>query len=583
MTLSPIEEIKSRLDIVDVISSYIKLKRTGSNYKAICPFHSEKNPSFFVSPARQIWHCFGCGAGGGIFDFVMRIEGIEFGDALKILAQKAGVELKPKSPEWQKLKTERQRLYEILELATKFFEKQLEGKVGQKVVEYLKKRGISEESIKKWRIGWAPQSWDSLIKLLVSKGYKKEEIEKAGLAIKSGTENYYDRFRGRIIFPIFDLNSQVVGFGGRIFGKKEKEAEVAKYINTPSTLLYDKGKILYGLDKAKLEIRRKDFCILVEGYTDVILAHQAGFENTVATSGTALGSYQLSILKRYTDNLYLAFDMDIAGDFATKRGIDLAQIQGFNIKVMVLPEGKDPADVISSDHKKFESVILEARSILDFYFENAFLKFDKTNLEGKKEILKILLPVIKRIQNLVEQSHWISKLAEELSAKEDDIRMEMEKLKLEEEKFGLEPEELIKTPTKSKKELLEENLLVLILKSPEHLKLISPEMLEFFSTATREILTNLQKDLKINLENLSSEIREYFQIISLKAEIEEIEKEKILPEIEFCLKEIQKITLKDKLSQISEEIRKAEKEKDEEKVKKLTEEFSLLSRKLSKI
>lgn len=574
MVSSPIEEIKSRLDIVDVISSYIKLKKAGANYKAPCPFHSEKNPSFFVSPVRQIWHCFGCGLGGDIFKFVMLIENVEFGEALKILAKKAGVDLKPLKSE---PKTKKQRFYEILELATKFFEKQLEGKTGKEVLDYLRKRGISDESIKKWRIGWAPTSWNSLLSFLTLKGYKKEEIEKSGLAIKNEKGNFYDRFRGRIIFPIFDLNSQVIGFGGRIF-KKEDEA---KYINTPNTLLYDKGRVLYGLDKAKVEIRKKNFCILVEGYTDVILAHQLGFENTISTSGTALTSHQLTILKRYTDNIYLAYDMDIAGDFATKRGIDLAQTFGFNIKVVILPTGQDPADVISKNPKIFEEAVLNANSILDFYFESAFSKFDKKNLEGKREILKILLPVIKRIPNLVEQSHWILKLANELNAREEDIRGELKKIKLEKEEITEEGHQNFLK--KDRKEVLEERLLSLIVKNPKNLDLIEEIEIEFLSQNAKEILKRLKQNPDLKTEKLPLELQDFFNIVLLKSEIEEIENGKILPEIRFCLKEIQAIEIKKNLFQLSEELKKAEAEKTEDKIKELTEKLNFLSQKLKKI
>lgn len=236
MINSPIDEIKNRLDIVEVISSYIKLHKTGANFRAVCPFHSEKKPSFFVSPARQIWHCFGCQKGGDMFGFVKEIEGVEFGDALRILAQKAGIELKKQTPEFVKFKTERQHLYEICELATRFFEKQLWGsKSGQSAKKYLLGRDISEESIKKWRLGYAPDVWQGLSDFLNSTGKAKKEIESAGLSITSDQGSFYDRFRGRIIFPIFDLNSQVVGFGGRVFKEKDKK-EVAKYVNTPNTL-----------------------------------------------------------------------------------------------------------------------------------------------------------------------------------------------------------------------------------------------------------------------------------------------------------------------------------------------------------
>lgn len=567
--MSPIEEIKNRLDIVEVINSYIKLKKAGSNYKALCPFHSEKNPSFFVSPTRQIWHCFGCGLGGDIFKFIMEIEGVEFGDALRILAKRAGVELKPIKPE---LKTERQRLYEICELATKFFEKQLEGKIGREVVEYLLGRGISKDSIKKWRLGWAPESWQALTEFLVSRGFKKEEIERAGLAIKNEAGNFYDRFRGRIIFPIFDLNSQVVGFGGRVF-KKEKGP---KYINTPNTLLYDKSKTLYGLDRAKLEIRKKDFCLLVEGYTDVILAHQAGTENTVSTSGTALTPYQLGLLKRYSENLFLAFDMDLAGDFATKRGIDLAQIKGFNIKVVLLPKGKDPADVISENQKEWQEKIAKAKPIMDFYFESAFSKADPKTLEGKKEISKILLPPLKRIQNQIEKSYWISKIAKALEVREKDIEEELQKIKLQEIFQEIEiPAPKIK---KTRKELLEERLLSLILKDLKNLSLIKEDQIQYFSPLAKKVLISLKKNE--DFQKLDGEISDFYNFLSLKSEIEEIKREEILPEIKFCLKEIQCLEIKKRLNEISREIKKAEEEKDLKKVKDLTQKFNRIAKNL---
>jgi len=569
---SPIDEIKNRLDIVEVIGSYIKLQKTGANFRALCPFHSEKKPSFFVSPARQIWHCFGgCSEGGDIFKFIMKIEGVEFGDALRILAQKAGVELKPIRPE---LRTERQRLYEICELATRFFERQLSAsQVGQGAKKYLLNRGISEDSIKKWRLGYGPDSWQGLTDFLVDKGYQREEIERAGLSIKNEQGSFYDRFRGRIIFPIFDLNSQVVGFGGRVFKEKDK-AEIAKYINTPNTLLYDKSRILYGLDRVKVEIRKKDACILVEGYTDVIMAHQAGTQNVVATSGTALTPYQLKIIKRYSENLILGFDMDVAGDSATKRGIDLAQSLGFNLKVTRLPEGKDAADIILKNPKEWQTALENSKSILEFYFQSAFSGRNPKTPEGKKEISKILLPALKKIPNQIEKSFWIQKLAEELEVKEENIEEELKKIKLTEEIYGLEPEEQINLPPKSRRELLEERLLTMILKSPQNLRLIEENNFPFFSPKGQEILVNLKNEAK----KFSSEVEGYFNYLALKAEVEEIKEKEILPEIQFCLKEIQSLEIKNRLDRISQEIKKAESEKDFQKIEKLTQEFNQLTK-----
>jgi len=472
-------------------------------------------------------------------------------------------------------------------LATRFFEKQLEeSKIGKEAKKYLLARGITEESIKKWRIGYAPDVWQGLSDFLTSRGNQQEEIKKAGLGLSSEQGSFYDRFRGRIIFPIFDLNSQVVGFGGRVFKEKDKE-EIAKYVNTPNTILYDKSRILYGLDKAKVEIRKKDSCILVEGYTDVIMTHQAGTQNVVATSGTALTPYQLKILRRYSNNLILGFDMDVAGDTATKRGIDLAQIQGFDIKIIRLPEGKDAADIISLNPKGWGKAIENAKLILDFYFESAFLGRDTKTPGGKKEISKILLPVIKRILNKIEQSYWIQKLAKDLEAKEEDIREELKKVKLEENLYGLEPEEIINLPPKSRKELLEERLITLILKKPESLNLVDElrsssrvatarvteeSKLSYFSAQTRDIL--------IKLKEKQTPDSEFFNCLSLKAEIEEIEEKDILPEIQLCLKELSSLEIKEKLDQISQEIKKAEEVKDLGKIEKLSQEFNKLAKEI---
>ena len=579
---SPIDEIKNRLDIVEVIQSYIKLQKTGANYRAICPFHSEKKPSFFVSPARQIWHCFGCGKGGDLFRFVMAIENVEFGDALKILAQKAGVELKPLTRESASWRTERQRLSEICEWACRFFEKQLEAsKTGEEVKKYLLGRGINEESIKKWRLGYSPDTWQGLSDFLVGKGYKREEVEKVGLAIRNEEGGFYDRFRGRIMFPIFDLNSQAIGFGGRVFGERAKD-EIAKYVNTPNTLLYDKSRVLYGLDRAKMEIREKDFCILVEGYTDVIMSHQAGIANVVATSGTALTHYQLKILKRYSENLCTAFDMDVAGDSATKRGIDLAQLQGFNIKVILIPE-KDPADIVQKSPKDWEKLISEAKSILDFYFETTFSKFDKKTPEGKKEISQILLPVIKRIPNKIEQSYWVQKLAKELEVKEENVTEELKKVKLE-IPFFIEEEAMIETRPKTRKELLEERLLYLLIIQPQIHKLIDGSHLPYFSSQLSNIVNEFKKyfEDEKKLENfpqelinfqktLSEEENNIFNYLSLKVEVAEEGEIEMEKEITSCLKEIQAMEIKKKLDEISQQIKKAEDEKDSGKIQSFDE------------
>jgi DNA primase len=568
---NPIEEIKNRLDIVDVIGSYIKLQKAGINYRAVCPFHSEKRPSFFVSPTRQLWHCFGgCGTGGDMFKFVMKIEGVEFGDALRTLAQKAGVELKRQSPEYAKLKSERERLYEICELASKFFEKQLqESKAGKEARAYLLNRGVTEDSLKKWRVGYAPDSWQSLSEFLHSRNYTGQEIEKAGLALSSEKGSLHDRFRGRIIFPISDINSQPIGFGGRVFKDKDKN-EVAKYVNTPQTILYDKSRVLYGLDKAKLEIRKKNFCILVEGYVDAIMASQAGTENVVATSGTALTPFQLKILKRYTENLHTCFDMDIAGDAATKRGIDLAQAQEFNVKVVVLPEGLDPADMVVRDAKEWAERAKDGKTIMDFYFETTFGRFDSQSSDGKREIAKALLPAVRKIPNRIVQSHWVNELARKLQVKPEDVEEELGKVKEDgSDKFGIEPEEEMNIPVKTRKELLEERLIVLFLKYPRQLESLPEEKLSNFSPEGKELALKLKKNPSLSQKELDLDLASWFNTIALMSEVEEIEEKDAVEDISYCLREVDSLELKNKLGEVSKELKKAQLENDSKKGEEL--------------
>jgi len=503
----------------------------------------------------------------------MMIEGVEFGDALHLLAQRAGVELKKQDP---KLKTERQRLYEICELACCFFEKQLkESSAGREAKKYLLSRGLTEQSVDKWRLGYSPDVWQGLSDFLFSRGYKQEEIQKAGLALTSEKGSFYDRFRGRIIFPVFDLNSRVIGFGGRVFNPPPDSdgGGPAKYVNTPSTPLYDKSRILYGLDKAKVEIRKKNHCLLVEGYLDLILVSQTGCENVAAISGTALTSYQLQILKRYSDNLYIAFDMDVAGDSATKRGIDLAQGQDFNIKIVVMPEGKDPADIISEDPQGWHKLVGEAKSILEFYFQTAFSRWSGKTAEGKREISRILLPVIKRIPSRIERSHWVQELARRLSVKEELIEEELRGISSdsyrapEDSRFDSGTQQSVQ---KSRKELLEERIASLVLKDPAGVTLVSKEYFPYFSPKIQVILTG----------NSLPEDADFVNYLSLKSEVEEGSSIDCQQELKVCLAEIKNLEIKNKLNEICQEIKKAEEDKNQEKISQLTEEFNKLSHEL---
>ena len=565
---SQIEEIKNKLNVLDVVSSYIKLTKTGINYRGLCPFHSEKGPSFFVSPARQMWKCFGCGKGGDIFEFVKEIEGVEFGDSLRILAAKAGVELKRENPQ---VVSERKRLYEICDLACSFFEKQLGNSAyGKDAKEYLLKRGITEESIKKWRLGYSPDTWQGLSDFLVGRGYTRDEIVKAGLAVQSEKGNDpYDRFRGRIIFPIMDLNSQIIGFGARVFKEIDKK-ETAKYINTPQTLLYDKSNVLYGINYAKVAIRKNNQCVLTEGYTDAIMCHQAGFDNTVAVSGTALTPRHLNTLKRYTDNLLLSFDMDVAGDTATKRGINLAESQGFNIKVVDTYSGaKDPAEIILENSENWKKSVENARTIMDFYFDSAFAKFDKKDPKGKKEIARIILPAIKRLQNKIEQSHWVQKLSEKLGVSLDSVLEELKNVKIE--NIQNSAEETIKAnannfTSEGRKKLLEDRIISLVFNNPRNLNLIKEADYCLFCENARKLLEDLKESsasIFASDETGSAEkLKDVFVSVSLKDEHKKVFGDIFLladldqendgsEELELCLFQLKRIELKNELGRLS--------------------------------
>ena len=304
-----VEEIKLKTDIVDIISEYVELKKAGmGSYKACCPFHNEKTPSFVVSQDKQIFHCFGCGKGGDVFTFIQEIEGIDFKEALNILAKKAGVELKT-TDYIKKEQTKREKILEILNLSTKYYQKLLTLKQGETALKYLKNRGLKDETIKKFKIGYSPNNWDNLYRFLKSKGYQDLDIFLSGMIVKKDGGGYYDRFRNRVMFPISDIYGNVIAFTARVL---EKDSKQAKYINSPQTEVYDKSSILFGLDIAKSKIKQKDFVIIVEGQMDLITSVEFGTENIIASSGTALTEKQIKILKRYTKNLHFYFDKDKA-------------------------------------------------------------------------------------------------------------------------------------------------------------------------------------------------------------------------------------------------------------------------------
>lgn len=441
---SQVEQIKERLGIADVVGAYLKLEKAGGNYKARCPFHNEKTPSFFLSPARSSYYCFGCGAKGDIFTFVQEFEGLDFIGALKVLAQKAGVELTKEDP---KMRSERQRLFLCLESATIFFQRTLyENAQYRAVVEYLTGRGLTKDTIKEWRIGYAPDAWQILSDYLKAKRFSEQDLLKVGLIkpreAKEGPTGsligvagsatsglgtgYYDRFRGRIMFPLFDSSGRVIGFSGRIFGADDGKS--AKYLNSPETELFKKSEILYGFHKAKQGIREKGYSILVEGQMDMLMSQQAGFVNTVAVSGTALTLQHLEMLRRLSERVVMSFDPDGAGVRAALRGAEMAIGLGMEVRVAELPKGEDPALFILNHPEKWrETVEKKAIHVVEFV-TNHLLSMSLDPRALAKEVGAKVLPFIVRMQSSMERSHFVSMVYKKTGIKEEAIWEDLKRL-----------------------------------------------------------------------------------------------------------------------------------------------------------
>jgi len=444
--MDTVDEIKQRLDIVEMVSSYVPdLKKSGRNFKAVCPFHAEKTPSFFVFPERQSWHCFGaCGTGGDMFAFVMRKEGVDFKEALNILAERAGVTVVQRKPD--EGKSEADRLKEINEAAAELFHNQLFNSTGgQRTQEYLIRRGVSEKTMRQFQIGYSQDSWDSLRQELMKRGYHENELAAAGLLVEKEKEGTYDRFRNRLMFPIRDMAGRVVGFGARAL-----DDSLPKYLNSPQTLIFDKSSSLYGIDFARPAIRKENLAVIVEGYMDVIVAHQHGFTNVVASLGTALTEKHVGIVKKLTNRLTLALDADAAGEMATLRGIEVAshtfdqkvvplptsaglvkyeeQLDA-EISVMILPEGKDPDDVIKESPQEWEHLLKQASPVVDYTFDLVISKLDVTKARDKSQAVDQLLPLIAEIKDRVRQAHYLQKLARMVAVDEQKLDSELSQFK----------------------------------------------------------------------------------------------------------------------------------------------------------
>ena len=491
--MSIVSEVKQRTDIVEIISDYVPLQKAGRSFKALCPFHSEKHPSFFVFPEQQTWHCFGaCGTGGDVFSFIMKKEGVDFGQALRLLAPRAGVTLSSPEVSSGAEDKKKERLFQINEAAAEYFHHLLlNTKAGEAARNYLDKRKIAPETIRGFRLGFSPNSWDALKKFLMSKRYEEQELIEAGLIIEKEVGNSYDRFRNRLAFPVCDVQSQVIGFGARTL-----DESLPKYINSPQTPIFDKSSSLYGIDKAKSAIKQKNLVIIVEGYMDVLTAHQHGWQNVVASMGTSITERQVAIAKRLTKNIALALDADAAGEEATLRSAEVSarSLDKAEVKAILMPQGKDPDEVIGENPTLWQNLVEKAQPALDFAFETVTSKVDINKAKDKSLAVQKLLPLIYEIKDPVQQSHYVRKLAHVLKVSESAIIAALRKPQADQRRPRLtkaieQPRfthQLVSSP-------IEEYCLALLLQYPE-LRQVAQELSakHFESTENCEIFTKWQ-------------------------------------------------------------------------------------------
>lgn len=594
--MSQSDEIKSRLDIVEVIRSYIQVKAVGANFQALCPFHREKSPSFVISPEKNIWHCFGCGKGGDVFSFVQEMEGISFVESMRLLAPKAGVTLESFE---KKDFSKRNRLLDILESATRYFEKHLESDPGKFFREYLSERGLSEETIKEWRIGYAPDSWDNLLIRLKELPrnerlhFNDQEIFSAGLSVrKEGVNHYYNRFRDRIMFPITDINGNVIAFTARVNPKIEHNEKVGgKYINSPQTELYDKSRVVFGLDKARRAIKDQDLAIVVEGQMDAIMAHQYGFKNVIASSGTALTAEQLTIIKRYTNNLALAFDMDAAGQMAADRGIKEAMALDFNISVIVLQDGKDAAECLKKNSEEWRQAVKSARPMMEYYLDKLNSEFDARTAIGSKELAKRALKMIANFSSTIEINFWLKKVAEIIGAPEQSLREELKNINpslgTSNQANSAVPEKTAAEPL-DRQELMSELILALTLRVPNLISYLSSKLEPEFIKGNEKI--SFYKDLIIyynkngsfNYEDfrnfLVSQGEKQEQLLDLlillgEKDFYSLNETEIKSEIVKSIVELKKYYYQERIKSIQRELSEAEKNGKTELVEQLMNDF----------
>ncbi len=564
--MSVITDVKQKLDIVELVSEYVTLQKAGRNFKALCPFHSEKHASFFVFPEQQSWHCFGaCGTGGDIFSFVMKKEGVDFGQALRLLAERGGIILSPREVSSKLEDEKKEKLFQINEAAAQYYHHLLlNTKAGEGARSYLARRKVAPEIIKDFRLGFSPDTWETLKNYLLDKAYTEKELAEVGLIIEKEEGVSYDRFRNRLMFPICDIQGRVTGFGARVL-----DNSLPKYINSPQTAIYDKSSILYGVDKAKAAIRKKNLAIIVEGYMDVLTAHQHGWQNVVGSMGTSLTENQVGGIKRLTKNITLALDADLAGEEATLRGEAILAYSNAEANVILLPPGKDPDEVIREGPALWEKLVEQAIPILDFAFQSVIRKIDVNKAKDKSLAVQKLLPTIYKIKDPQQKFHYVEKLARALKIKTADLEVALQKLKTAKKRLQSSEEteqsrlarQLVSSP-------VEERCLALLLRYPE-LRPLTGELLpeHFESTENREVFVKWQHSSDLSdLENKldTSLVEHLYYLVDLVNEnfppaIRENERTRHL-DLDNCI-----LRLQEKLSRKSETQKEAMLEIEREK------------------
>ncbi|MCX5677724.1 MAG: DNA primase [Candidatus Omnitrophica bacterium] len=570
-----IEQVQARSDIVEVISRYVPLKKAGRNFKAPCPFHHEKTPSFVVSPDKQIYHCFGCGAGGNVFSFLMKQENLQFPEVIEMLAENAGIVLPREISKGGPSELD-SRLYKVNELASQFFQTNLVNDSTAR--EYLTTRGVGEEIIKKFKIGCAPDAWEGLLNYLKSKGIEANLSEKAGLAVSNEKGGHYDRFRNRVTFPIIDLKDRILGFGARIM-----DSSLPKYINSPETPIYSKGRNLYGLNFSRDAIKKKGHALIVEGYLDYLVPYQAGIQNIIATLGTALTVDQAKLLKRFAKTVVLVYDSDEAGESASMRGLDIFVSEDMNVYIAELPKGLDPDSYIRKNGAEdFIKLIKSSKNIFDYKFDKLSKRFNSATTNGKAGIVNEMLPTISKIGNAVAKSEMIKKLSKSLSVDEDAVKAELKKVKpdFSERRSIIVPAEIKRDVKKAEIAILA----VLLDGRGDYADIVKRALPleEIKSSSVRDIVNVillLRKDNKeINAARLMNHFGSGSESTSLISEAVNVldsldDKEKALYD---CISRIKKDNVKDRLTTIQEAIRMAHSQKDEVKVKELVAEYNSL-------